>query len=73
MTYKYPEDGAKAANLNLRSEYEAKEYKAPFYILPLMDGAYAIQDASGMIIAHTWRQGVDAERICEALNRCYSG
>jgi hypothetical protein len=73
--YLHPEDGAKASKLNLRSEYEEREYKPPFKILPLVNsgaGTYAIQDDSGMIICHSWRQGVDAERICEALNFYYS-
>lgn len=59
--YLRPEDGAKASKLNLREEYEAREYKPPFKIIPLINterGTYAIQDASGMIICHSWRQGV---------------
>ncbi len=70
--YLHPEDGAKASKLIFREEYEAREYKPPFKIVCLLNGEFAIQDDSGMIICHSWRQGVDAERICEALNFYYS-
>ena len=69
------EEGARVKALNLRNEYGERKYCPPFKISPLINsgqGTYAIQDASGMIIAHTWRLGVDAERIVEALNYFYA-
>lgn len=73
--YSDPKEGARVKKLNLRAKYEAREYKAPFHIVPLVNdaqGTYAVFDASGMRIADTWRQGVDAERIVEALNFFYT-
>lgn len=74
--YRDPEEGAKVKKLNLRAEYEAQEYHPPFQIIVCKDETYGqyykVQDSYGKIICDTWRQGVDAERIVEALNFFYS-
>jgi hypothetical protein len=73
--YANKEEGARVKALNLRVEYEAQEYHPPFQIMVCQSKEYGqfykVQDSWGKVICDTWRQGVDAERIVEALNLTY--
>ena len=74
--YRNPKDGRHAKSSNLREDYEEREYKPPFHIILCNSKEtgefYKVQDSSGYVICDTWRQGVDAERIVEALNLTYT-